>query len=190
ADGRQPEHLRARQHVDHLGPRGRLRARTTELLVQLGGRFDVGHLDALLYGFRGTTRTGRTARRGGTHRRRPKHLVRQDARCHTPNSKPSSPQSSTMRRSAGDGSLTRNVEPASAAASRARTNAIRPDESMNVSPRASTATDRGRVPSTSMTVPQNRPAPVMSNSPTRMMAASVPSYFTSTYRTSPREGSA
>jgi hypothetical protein len=63
----------------------------------------------------------------------------------------STPPSSATRRSVRGGSLIRNATPASAAASRA----TRPDQSMNVRPRASTVIDSGRVPSPSLTHAQN-----------------------------------
>jgi hypothetical protein len=65
-----------------------------------------------------------------------------------------------MRRSAGDGSLTRNAAPASSAASRARISAAKPDESMNVKPRASTVIDAGCISSASLTCAQNDSVPV------------------------------
>jgi hypothetical protein len=64
-------------------------------------------------------------------------------------------RSSAIRRSPGDGSLTPNATPAAAAASRARSNACRPDESMNVRPRASTIIDGGCVARASLTLAQN-----------------------------------
>ena len=42
-NGRQPEYLRLRQHIDHRCPRPRRGARLAESPVQLCGRFDLGH---------------------------------------------------------------------------------------------------------------------------------------------------
>src|SRR5262245_19681308 len=60
--------------------------------------------------------------------------------------------------------------------------AISPDESMNVSPRASTVMDAGRASAASLMCAQNTSTPVMSNSPTTTMVGPLPpSRLVSTY---------
>jgi hypothetical protein len=75
-------------------------------------------------------------------------------------------------------------------ASRARTNAISPDESTNSRPLASMVMDLGPAASASLTNAQNRSVPVVSNSPARVMVVPVRSWRASRVRTSAWNGSA
>ena len=88
-------------------------------------------------------------------------------------SKSSMPATSIARRSAGDRSLIRKPTPATPAAARERSRAVRPDESMNVRPMASTTIASGWVAKASTTDATNPSAPVVSNAPSTTTVTSL-----------------
>ena len=88
-------------------------------------------------------------------------------------SKSSMPATSIARRSAGDRSLIRKPTPATPAAARERSRAVRPDESMNVRPMASTTIASGWVAKASTTDATNPSAPVVSHAPSTTTVTSL-----------------